>query len=252
MRKSGINYQVSIISLLVGLLLSTVSLVYAQDEATQPGKSIRDNLRERVEERLAQLSQKPRAFVGKIAQITDGSLMLTTRTGTKQVKVTEDAIIIQVGAKGQKTVKPSDLALENFVIAMGVLEDKDTLSASRILMSTENPLEPRRPVYGVVQETGSGTLVVKHPKKDETWTIKFSSSTRVSAKVDTKIEKVNANTIEVGDRIIAVGSLVSGSVNTITAKLIHVIPGKAEGLLKSPSPSPTPRATSTPKPTPTP
>ncbi|MBI2405830.1 hypothetical protein HYV21_02150 [Candidatus Microgenomates bacterium] len=238
-----------IIGLLVYWIIGLFSLAHGQEQdATQPGKSIRDNLRERVEERLAQLSQKPRAFVGKITQITDGSLMLTTRTGTKQVKVKEDAIILQVGNRGQKTVKPSDLALENFVIAMGILEDKDTLNASRILMSTENPLLPRRPVYGVVQETGSGTLVVKHPKKeDEAWTIKFSSSTRVSAKVDTKIEKVNANTIEVGDRIIAVGSLVSGSVNTITAKLIHVIPGKATGLL-SPEPSPSP----TQKPSPTP
>lgn len=216
------------------------------------GKSIRDNLRERVEEKLNKLSNKPRAFVGKITQISNSSLILQTKENTKQVKISEDTTIIQVSAKGQKTINESDLAVGEYVVAMGIIENKDTLSATRILTMTENPLRARQPVYGVVQSTDKGTFTVKHPKKDETWTVKTSSSTRVTVKADGKIEKTSVDAVAVEDRIIAVGEPVKNTTNTITAKLLHVIPGAAHGLLKSPTPSASPKATKSPAPSATP
>lgn len=237
---------------------SSVSPSPTASASPSNGKAIRDNLRERVEEKLSQLSKKPRSYVGKITQIPNSSLTLETKSGVKQVKVTPQTTILQITGGKQKTIKESDFVVGNFVVAMGHIENKDTLAAQRILTMTENPLRVRQPVYGVVQSTEKGTFTVKHPKKDgstsspqdETWTVKTSAKTRVTAKVDGKMEKTNASSIAVDDRIIAVGEPVKNTPNTITAKLIHVIPGKARGLTK-PSPSPT-KPTSTPKPSPAP
>ncbi|MBI4057830.1 hypothetical protein HY405_00730 [Candidatus Microgenomates bacterium] len=238
-------------------LLST-SPTRAQEDATQPGRTIRDTLRERVEERLAELTNKPRAFVGKISEIADSVLILETKTGTKQIKIEEDAVVVQTTATGAKTIKATNLAIGNFVVAMGYLEDKNTLDATRILTMTQTPLTPRYPVYGLVESVEKGTFTVKHPKKDETWTVRTTSNTRVTAKIDGKIETSDVDSIEIGDRIIALGTDVKNAANTISARLIHVIPRNATGLLGTPSPestkspSPTPKPTTTPKPTATP
>lgn len=247
-------------------LLLIASPAVAQEEATQPGKSIRDNLREKVEEKLIQLSRKPRSLVGKITEITNSVLILDTKAGIKQVKITDETVIVEAGKEARKTIKATDLEVGNFVVAMGYFDTKDSLTAKRILTMADTPLRAKRPVYGLVESIKDGTLVVKHPKKDgstgssalsslskdppqgDTWTVKTSSKTRVTAKVDGKMEKVDVAAVEAGDRIIAIGEPVKNAANTITAKLIHIIPGKAKGLLKtakptpkvSPSPSPTP------------
>lgn len=202
------------------------------------GKSIRDNLRERVEEKLTKLINKPRAFVGKITQISNSALTIETKTGIKQVKVTDKTVIVQVDNGKSKTIKEADLAVGNFVVAMGYTENKDTIEARRILTMSDDPLEVRRPVYGIVQSVKDGTFAVKHPKKDETWTVKTSSKTEVTLKTDGKMGKSEIKSIAEGDRIIAVGTSVKNTTFTINAELIHVIPGEAHGLVKSPSPSP--------------
>ncbi|MBI4059330.1 hypothetical protein HY404_03780 [Candidatus Microgenomates bacterium] len=254
-----------IINLALGLLgclalgLFLVSPSFGQESASPPGKTIRDNLKEKVEEKLNQLAKKPRSYVGKINQITDGVVMLDAKSGLKQIKITSSTTIIEVGKGGRKTIKSTDLVVGNFAVVMGYLESKDTLNASRILTMSENPERVRRPVYGVVQTIVDKTITVKHPKaesspsgKDEIWTVKTSAKTKVTKKVDNKMTSAQVADIAVGDRIIAIGEPVKDSVNTITAKLIHVIPGKATGLIKSPSPSPKPTKKPTPSPTATP
>ncbi|MBI3290532.1 hypothetical protein HYZ78_04000 [Candidatus Microgenomates bacterium] len=270
-------------TILISALLVTFYLlpVTANAQATSPtpkasstatasaspenGKSIRDTLRERVEEKLTQLINKPRAFVGKITQISNSSLTIETKSGIKQVKITDEqsssslkTAIIQINSGKSKTIKESDLEVGNFVVAMGYTESKDTLEARRILTMTEDPRRARQPIYGIVQSTKDGTFIVKHPKKDgstsspqdETWTVKTSAKTEVTKKADGKIEKSKVADIAVDDRIIAVGSNVKNGANTISAELIHVIPGAAHGLLKSPTASP--KATKSPTPTATP
>ena len=221
------------------------------------GKSIRDNLRERVEEKLDKLTNKPRAFVGKITQISNSSLTLETKSGVKQVKLVKDIVIVQIEDQKSKTIKESDLAVGDFAVAMGYFESKDTLSAKRILTTNKDPLEIRKPVYGVVQSYKDSSFIVKHPAKNDTWTVKTSSKTKTTIKVDGKIEKSDIDSIAVGDRIVAVGKSVKNGVYTIAAELIHVIPGVAHGLnspalpkaTKPASPaggSPTPKPTANP------
>lgn len=228
--------------------------------STSPaGKSVRDAVRERVEEKLNQLSNKPRAYVGKITDIQDSSLVVETKNGIRQIKLTNTTAVIQITQKGRKEIKTKDLAIGNFVVVMGFVEMKDVLAANRILTIEQLPKPSRRAVYGIVQTNnlpaggqGKGTLTIRHPKKDETWTIETNSKTVVTKKaesstsgVDGKMEKAKVADIATGDRIVVVGtpdekaeSSTSGKQNTLLARLIHVIPEEVQGLLESPKPSP--------------
>lgn len=229
---------------IAGSLLTFSAL--AQEEATSPGKSVRDALRERVEKRLSELQNKPHAFAGKITDIQNTSLLLETKAGTRQVKFSEKTAIVETKKGTKKTLQVKDLIIGNFIVAIGYLDTKDVLDARRILVVDNLPIATRRAVYGIVQSIEKSAIMIKHPKKDETWTIQTNDKTRVTEKLDTKVEKVMVKDIEVGDRIAAVGEPAKGETNTITARLIHVIPGKATGLLKSPKASPSPRPSPTP------
>lgn len=209
-------------------------------------KTVRDALREKVEERLTELSQKPKAYVGTITDIQDSSLILETHRGIRQIKLGSQIVVVQI--RDGKTVKSEikDLGIGNFAAVLGFLETKDVLSARRIIILEELPKPSKKAVYGIVEAGGKNTITIKHPKKDAIWVLQTNSKTMVTKKMDGKIEKTQVSAIEAGDRIVAVGEAVKDKENTLLAKLIHVIPGKAKELLGSPNPSPTAKPSPTP------
>lgn len=222
------------------------------EESTGPAKSVRDTLKEKVEEKLTQLANKPRALIGKITDIQEGSLLIETKTGIKQLKLSEDTKIIDNRDDTKKNLETKDLVIGDQVIAMGWTDTKDVLDTKRILVVGALPVTTKRAVYGVVQEIKKDSLVLKHPKKDDIWTIRVDSKTRATKKIDEKMEKVSFSEVQAGDRVAVVGNL-DKAVNTLVAKLIHVIPGKALGSdmqnPTSPSPTPSLKSSATPKPT---
>lgn len=240
-----------LILLVTGCWILASLPVFAQDEdATSPGKSVRDQLRERIEERLAELQNKPRATIGKIADIQNSSLLIETNQGMRQVKLSEETQIVGTKDDNKKTLQQKDLKIGDIVTAMGYQKTKDILDAQRILVLEEMPKANRRSIYGIVESKTKDTVIIKHPKTSETWTIKTTNKTKVTGKVDNKIENLSFPDIEEQDRIVAVGKPTKNGINTLSANLIHIIPGKAKGLAPiesgltkppSPSPKPTPK-----------
>lgn len=241
-------------------ILYTNNQVSAQSPSPSPAPSaspvasteptVRETLRERVEEKLTTLVNRPRSLLGKITDIQDSSLLIETKNGIKQLKLNQEINIIDNREDKKKTLEIKNLQIGDSIAALGFTDTKDILDTRRILVVSETTII-KRAVYGIVQEKSAGKLTIKHPKKDETWTIKTDGKTKFSAKLDGKIGKVKFDDIEVGDRIISIGIPTKES-NTLLTKLIHVIPGKAKGLLASPSPKPSSSPTPSPSPRPAP
>lgn len=255
-----LTFMLCALFMLSVLLPTTLAQEYSSSiSPSGTPKNVRDNLRERVEEKLTQLSNKPRALIGKITEIQDGSLLIETKDGVKQLKLGANVTVIDArDSKNKKTLDGKSLVLGDLIVALGFQNSKDVLEGRRILVISELPTSTRRAVYGIVEELKKDSLIIRHPKKDEMWTIKVDSKTRFTKKSDGKVQKAEFSDVETGDRIVAVGTPTKET-NTLMARLIHVIPGKAKGLIKSPSPSPstkpgpssTPKPKSTPAPTPT-
>lgn len=226
------KHQALLIYYLLFVLLATPAIA---QEATEPGDTVRERVRERIEE----LTRKPRAFVGKIVDLPDSIIEIETANDQmRQVKTDEDTVFIGVTAGVRRTIKFSDLAVGDWVIAMGYLGDNQVLNARRVITTSTSPLTIRRAVYGIVEDEEGNVFTIKHPKTGETWTVESDSATQVTTKSDTRIVRGKLGDIEIGDRIIAAGTPAEAG-NTIDARLIHIIPGLAEGL-SSPSPTPTP------------
>jgi len=215
--------------------------------ATSEGKleekiqQIREAVKEKVKERVQEIRQGiPRAYFGEIKQIGSQEFTLQTRREEIQVTVGSETKII---GKNKQDLQFKDLKLGDYCIAMGFLNENRALEAKRIVLIPK-PKPPKRIAFwGKVSDISSEEkiLTVINEKKGLTYTVAVNEKTIITKKVGTSIQRANFSAIEIGDKVAVVGTPSESEEKIVTAKIIHVIPGKAIGTQKpSPSPSPTP------------
>jgi len=196
-------------------------------------KEIREAVREKVRGMLdeAKKGQK-KAFVGKIFEITNASLVLKTREGEKQAEVATDAAII---GKNKKQIKFKDLEIGAFTIAMGYLDKNNILQTKRLVIIDEPPPLERQIVIGQVTDISakSKLITVRNKGKNETYTLAIDEGTKIVKKVGGKTKLFKFSQMEIGNKIVSVGRVEKKGVQTITAKIIQILTGT------SPSPAPT-------------
>jgi len=216
-------------------------------EASEKVDQIREAVKEKVKEKIDQIKQgQKRAFVGKVLEVNETSLSLNTKNGEKQVNVTGETNILGVD---RKEISLEDIEAGQFAIAMGYLDENETLEAKRIIL-TEKPTPPNREaavgrVTDISQE--EKVFTIKNEKKNLVYMIEATSKTTITKKIDGEIEKVKFEDIEENDYLVAIGTPGENSEKIITAKLIHVIPGKKIGQEKKTTPTPSPTSTTAPE-----
>lgn len=228
------------------------SAALAQDATTS--ESVRDRVRKTIEN----LTKRPRAVIGNLESIADATLKIKTEEGKLVLVATSDKTTYSKTAVGKKAeVEFADLAIGNFVAALGYKNGNDIIDAKRVLAYDEAPFPKKQAVYGEVETNKKGILTIKHPKNSEVWTVETTAKTEVTKKVNEKMEGVLAAEIEEGDRIIAAGVPSAKKDKTLLSTRVHVIPGKATGF-DNPNPTPKPKVSPlpspkvSPKPSPTP
>lgn len=138
-------------------ILSINSTKVFGQNSTQSGNSIRDKVREKIE----QVKSKPKALIGTVTDKTEDTIELKDKTGEIlliSVK-TDEVSFIKIG-KSSQSVKFSDVAIGDFIIAMGFQNGNKVLSAKRILLTA--PLEdPTRVIiFGKVSKINKKIVTV--------------------------------------------------------------------------------------------
>lgn len=224
---------------IIVLTLLTTGLVFSpvQGQEASPGaeedleekvQSIRDAVKEKVQEKLEEA--KKRAFVGEMTEISNSTLTLKIREGEKQIKVNEEATIIDLE---RKEIELGDLEIGSFLIAMGYVEETGILDARRLVVTEKPEGLPQTVAFGEVTDksTEENVLTVKHPRKGTVWSVEVLKKTTITKKGEDKPEELDFDEIEVGDRVVAIGETDTKE-NFITAKIIQVI------ISASPTPEP--------------
>ncbi|TSC89400.1 MAG: Uncharacterized protein G01um10145_557 [Microgenomates group bacterium Gr01-1014_5] len=252
------NYELRIKVSLVSFSLILASLfliptVSAQDESSPSGT---DAVRDKVRKTIENLIKKPKAVIGTLDSVTDSTLKIKTSSAIKTddgkfvlVATNKDTKYIKTIKGKQAEVKFVDLAIGDFIAALGYKNGDDILGAQRVLAFDETPFLQKQVVYGKVETNKKGVLTIKHLKTAEVWTVETSVKTEIVKRLDGKIE---AKEIEEGDRIVAVGTLNAKKDKTLVATLVQVIPGSKGTPRPTVSPSPSPKASAKPSPKPSP
>lgn len=226
----------------------------AEEVSDDKVQGIREAVKEKVREKLEEVQKgQKRAFVGEIKKISNSTLILTALQGEKQVTVSEETTIID---KDRKEIELDALEVGDYLIAMGYLEETDLLNAIRIVVTTKPKVSTREVAFGEVTDISAEEkiLTVKNQKKGTIYTVEATGTTKITKKIEGKVQEAKFADINEGDRLVAIGKATENEETIISAKIIHVIPGQAIGLTEEeePSPTPSPKATPTPKTSPAP
>ncbi|MBI2594198.1 hypothetical protein HYW39_00710 [Candidatus Curtissbacteria bacterium] len=216
--------------ILISILgLAIVSFTFAQGNSSQaPGKVVAE-------------SKSEKAIVGNVESIKPEKINVEEKGKGKSTEVSVDTSTKVVRQEGQKTqkgiksLKPSDL--------VGIVATQSGKGKKALVIFAKDATVyaqlKRRAIQGIVLENNSGTLTIAHQTQRSRKNIVLTDSNTI---VKFKSTIATASAIAVGDRIAAMG--LPNSLGQILARLIHIIPGKASGILKK-FPLATPTATST-------
>jgi len=110
-----------------------------------PAKGIIESAQERLKKAVQEDSDQAkkildakqrRALTGKIKDITTSAITVQLKSGaTKMAAMNDQTVIIRNG----KTAKPNEMAIGDFIIAMGYADARDSFDAKRVIAQTDEP-----------------------------------------------------------------------------------------------------------------
>lgn len=214
--------KLGILAVITIIFSTVIGSVYAED-STDSADSIRDKVKEKIE----QVLNKPKAYLGTVTDKTEDTLQIKNFKGEIQfVSVESDQTSLASVGKTTKAIKYDDVAIGDFIIAMGYMASEDesektngdsVLETKRILVT--EPIEPtkRKIVFGNVVSIEKKILTLK--SGEEEFQFEFPKSWK-----GPEIDEISEN-----DRVVIV------SVPDEEKMIIRTI----EIILKNASPSPT-------------
>lgn len=225
-------------------LLLVYSSEFGKDESTTtqtPDATVSaDAVRQKVQDKLNQVESNPIATLGTITDITDNTVQIKTQGGEIQLVSLDKQNTTFIKTKGGviKEIKFADLAIGDFIVAMGTKNGNGILHAKRILIADPLKETKREAIFGQVWETDKSTqMTLKNPKDGKTFNIEPDDQIKITDLANTTGPATRFSHIDKGDTIIAVGT---SDKDIFTARTIILIKN-------APTASPSGQPSATPK-----
>ena len=158
-----LSFNTTIALTLVSLLISPFSLLHfpfslahassPSPSPTDNGSTVNANLKKRLQESLSTpdnpQTSNNKGYIGKIKDIIKDTVIMEDKDGEKDFKLTSNTTIIR--SPGTSTIKPEDMRLGDYIIAIGTPKDADVLEAKRLIVSID-------PIQNTAKTSGYGTI----------------------------------------------------------------------------------------------
>lgn len=205
----------------LGLILTTGRIVHAQQTATPSAipSSIPtpDPIRNKIKQDLdSNKIRLPRAYLGTVTDISENTIEIKNNSGEIQLLTVdpEESDFVRITTIS-KNITFKDIAIADYIIAMGFVSDNNILEATRIL-ATE-PVKPtsRTAILGTVQTVTTKDLTIT-TSNGSTMIITPTKNVSIQNNQETKIKLAD---IETGNSIIAIGDQSGNSISARTIQL---------------------------------
>lgn len=181
-----------------------------------------DEIRKKVEEKLASASNKLISYIGIITDITQNSIQINKyatdesdkTSQIQQISITADKTTFGKIDKITKELKQTDLAIGDFIIAMGSTNGNHVLSAQRILVTPPIKDNGRTVVFGKVTGLSKNKLTL-----GET-VVEPESKVKVTKEVAGKVTNIKFGDITEGQSVIVVGVKTD---NSLKARVVRML-----------------------------
>jgi hypothetical protein len=159
-----------------------------------------------VAEKIAKALNQPKAYIGTVTDISDSTIQIkTTDSQIEQIAIGGDEISV-VNTKGtsNKTIKLNDIAIGDYIVAMGYINGKQVLTAQRILVT--DPVISLTIDLTVARfiSLSKNTLIAKTVKDDQTVSLVPSKNTELSSYSDGKLKTIKSSDINDNDLLVAI------------------------------------------------
>ena len=240
--------------LALGVVLTNTAPVMAQSPSPSPSSTTTQKLKERIEKVVEEkrdqvkgvideISGKKRAFIGEVQRVSEESLSLKTTKGNIIVPLTNQVIL----TKGNARISFSDIAVGDWIIAIGNRDREDFLPERIIVSGTSLRPTPKVITLGSIKSINRGltemTITPRSGDAEQTFQLVKSTSYQ-----DLEAANISNKSLAVDLQVLVIGKQKGDNVE---AMVIRVLTSAAS--LPSIKPSPTPRAVSpvrtTPRPT---
>lgn len=162
-----------------------------------------------VAEKLAQSQNPPKAYIGTVTDIAESTIQIKSLDSQiQQISTEQDEIsVVNTKETTSKTVKLTDIAIGDFIIAMGYADGNEVLEAKRILISnTQSDLKINTALYKVAS-VGKKSIEVTPVSGGETLTITPDKNTVINSFSEGKTKSIKLANISVNDMIIIVSDI---------------------------------------------
>ncbi len=140
------------------------------------------DIREKVQEKLQANSKRATSFIGAVTDLTDSSIQVKNTQGQiQQIKLLTDVtVFVKNTGKNTSEIKRSDVAIGDFIIAMGYKDQDQTLQARRILVTTEPQKNTNIVTYGKIESVDTKNIIVSLKNSSEKITIDLSKKPKIT------------------------------------------------------------------------
>jgi len=194
--------------------VTQVLVVYSSSfhERTLPTSSPNGNasetsdIRAKVAQDVANTLSRPKAYIGTVTDITDSTIQIkTTASEIKQISATADGTtVINSTGTTSKAVKTTDIAIGDFIVAMGYIDGNSVLDAQRILI-TDSITEPKITVSEAkVKSATRNALIINAVSGNKEDSVVPDVNTDIEAVKDGKSASARFSSISADDIIIYV------------------------------------------------
>ncbi len=227
---SGIN-QIKVSSLDVsdGTAQANLILVYSTEfgkisslpPSSTPSSSTQESeIREKVQKKVEEALNNPKAYLGVVTDIVESTLQIKGASGEiKQASVDPKDVTVIKDGKVVKEVKFTDIAIGDFIVAMGYKNGNGVLDTKRILITTQPDELKIKAVLGKITDIGKANVTILQPKDNRELSVAAA-----------KDSKVKLSSLDEGDIVIFVGTLLADG--TFSARTLFNV---------TPSPTATPK-----------
>lgn len=173
------------------------------------------DIREKVAKKIEGALNNPKAYIGTVTDISEGTLQLKSDAGEiKQVAVNLNDITVIKTGKETKEIKFTDVAIGDYVVAMGTTNGNHVLAGKRILITSPTNALPLKVFSGKIKSINKKELVINENK------IPILSTTKFTANKEESTITIKLSSLEENDTVI-VTATEEGT--KLTTRRIHLI-----------------------------
>ncbi len=160
---SGVTQDKNISSQELRLIYST-QLETPKPES--PTVSSESGVREIVLKKVEDILNSPKAYLGTVTDIAEKTIQLKTDSGTIEQVSAEDEKLTVINQKPTaKEVKFTDIAIGDYIVAMGYKNGNHVLNAKRILITEPSAVPQIKIVFGKVKSISKKEVIVNEDDK---------------------------------------------------------------------------------------